>query len=72
MTTKTTKLIEALKRGDELTTAQIRRLYGLSNPSATVFHIRQSGVNIETTVNETSRGTVYKYRMPRATSKKKS
>jgi hypothetical protein len=69
--TKTTKLIEALKRGDELTTAQIRRL-GIPNPSAAVFYIRQTGVNVETTVTETSRGTVYKYRMPRTTSKKKS
>jgi predicted transcriptional regulator len=44
--TKTSRLVEALRSGEELTTAQIRARFGLANPTATLSDLRDYGYTV--------------------------
>ena len=39
-TTKSTRLVEALRKGEQLTAAQIKARFGIANPTATVSDLR--------------------------------
>jgi hypothetical protein len=62
-TTKQQRLLEALQRGEELTSAQITSRYNIPNPSATVNDLREAGHNVFSTRRETKNGIVSKYHM---------
>lgn len=68
MTTKTvTKqaaLLEALRRGEELTAGQITHRFGIKNPRATVSDLRFQGFAIYANPRTNARGETYtKYRL---------
>lgn len=44
--TKSSKLLSALRKGEELTAAQISQRFGIKNPTATVSDLRYSGFAI--------------------------
>ena len=41
--TKQDRLVEALKKGEQLTAAQIKTRFGIANPTATVSSLRLNG-----------------------------
>jgi predicted ArsR family transcriptional regulator len=41
--TKQERLVEALKKGEQLTAAQIKARFGIANPTATVSSLRLNG-----------------------------
>jgi predicted ArsR family transcriptional regulator len=43
MMTKSERLVEALKKGEQLTAAQIKARFGIANPTATVSDLRLRG-----------------------------
>ena len=43
MMTKSERLVEALRKGEELTAAQIKQRFGIANPTATVSDLRLNG-----------------------------
>ena len=65
MTTKTTRLLEALRNGEQLTGKQIRARFGIANPTATVSSLRlNGGFAIYANAHTDSKGNVTtKYRL---------
>ena len=66
--TQVEKVFTALvERGEELTAAQIKSRYGVSNPHDAVYQIRRMGYAIYLNERKNSKGeTVAKYRAGRA------
>ena len=63
-TTKSGKLLEALRKGEELTAGQITHRFGIKNPRATVSGLRFQGFAIYANARTTTRGETYtKYRL---------
>ena len=62
--TKTARLFEALKSGEQLSEGQIRVRFGIKNPRATVSTIRQEGFAVYANQHKDTKGRVTtKYRM---------
>lgn len=64
-TTRTSRLIEALQNGEELTAKQITARFGIANPTATVSDLRlRNGLAVYANRRTDSRGrTTTKYRL---------
>jgi hypothetical protein len=63
---KTTRLLEALQRGEELTAKQIASRFEIANPTATVSSLRFAGFAVYANKRTNSRGETYtKYRLGR-------
>jgi predicted ArsR family transcriptional regulator len=65
MMTKSERLVEALKKGEQLTAAQIKARFGIANPTATVSSLRlNSGFAIYANEHTDTKGRVtVKYRL---------
>ena len=63
--TKQQRLLEALQRGEELTSSQITSRYNIPNPSATVNDLREAGHRVFSSPRETKHGQISKYHMNR-------
>ena len=65
--TKTTRLIEALQNGEELTAKQIKARFGIANPTATISDLRlRSGFAVYANERKDTKGRVTtKYRLGR-------
>lgn len=65
MTTKTERLLEALRSGEQLTAKQIRARFGIANPTATVSSLRlDHGYAVYGNQLKDSKGnTITKYRL---------
>lgn len=62
--TKQSALLEALKKGEELTAKQITSRFGIANPTATVSDLRFSGFAVYANKRTNSRGDTFtKYRL---------
>lgn len=62
--TKSSRLLEALRSGEQLTSAQISERFGIKNPTATVSDLRFSGFAIYANQRKDSNGRVTtKYRL---------
>jgi len=62
--TKSGKLLEALRKGEELTAGQITHRFGIKNPRATVSDLRFQGYAIYANARTNTRGETYtKYRL---------
>lgn len=62
-TSKQQRLLEALQRGEELTSTQITTRYNIPNPSATINDLREAGHSVFSSRRETKNGVVSKYHM---------
>lgn len=56
--TKSSRLLEALRSGEQLTSAQISERFGIKNPTATVSDLRFSGFAIYANQRKDSNGRV--------------
>jgi hypothetical protein len=65
MTTKSERLIEALRNGEQLTAKQITARFGIANPTATVSDLRlRSGFAVYANEHKDTKGRVtVKYRL---------
>jgi predicted ArsR family transcriptional regulator len=64
--TKQTRLLEALRKGEELTANQINYRFDIANPTATVSALRFAGYAIYANKRTNKRGDTYtKYRLGR-------
>jgi len=65
MMTKSERLVEALRKGDELTAAQIKARFGIANPTATVSDLRlRGGFAVYANEHKDTKGRVsVKYRL---------
>ena len=64
MTTKSERLIEALRNGEQLTAKQITARFGIANPTATVSDLRFSGFAVYANRHTDTKGRVTtKYRL---------
>ena len=64
--TKTNKLLEALKGGQEFTSKQIASRFGIANPTATVSDLRYNGWAVYANKRTNSRGETFtKFRLGR-------
>jgi hypothetical protein len=62
--TKQERLLEAFRKGEELTAAQIKARFGIANPTATVSDLRYSGFSIYANQHTDTKGrTSTKYRL---------
>lgn len=62
--TKSERLVTALKKGEQLTAAQIKQRFGIANPTATVSDLRYSGFVVYANQKRDSKGRVTtKYRI---------
>ena len=62
--TKQSRLLEALRSGDQLTAAQISQRFGIGNPRATVSALRFQGFAIYANQHKDTKGRVTtKYRL---------
>lgn len=62
--TKSSKLLEALRKGEELTSAQIAARFGIKNPTATVSSLRFQGYAVYANQHSGTKGsTTTKYRL---------
>lgn len=64
---KSGRLLQAFKKGEKLTAAQIKQRFGIANPTATVSDLRFSGYAIYANQHKTSNGrkvTKYEIGMP--------
>lgn len=62
--TKQSRLLEALRSGEELTVAQIRNRFGLANPTSAVSKLRYAGFAVYCNRSTDSKGRVkMKYRI---------
>lgn len=62
--TNKSRLLEALRSGEELTAAQISERFGIKNPTATVSDLRFSGFAVYANQRKGSNGaTTTKYRL---------
>ena len=67
---KTNKVLEAFKNGEELTAAQITSRYGIANPHDAVHNLRNSGYAVYLNTKKNSKGqSVSKYRLGNPTRK---
>ena len=63
-TTKSGKLLQALRKGEELTAGQITHRFGIKNPRATVSDLRFQGFAIYANKRTNKLGDTYtKYRL---------
>jgi hypothetical protein len=65
--TKTFKLLTALKNGEKLTPAQIKKRFSIKNVSAEVSRVRQGGYAVYTNTHYSNNGTAvtrYEIGMP--------
>lgn len=63
-TTKSSKLLSALRKGEELTAAQISQRFGIKNPRATVSAMRFQGFAIYANPHTDTKGReTTKYRL---------
>jgi hypothetical protein len=66
--TQSTKLIQALEKGEELTAKQIASRFNIANPTAVIANLRSEGHVIYTNTRKNHRGeTVSKYRIGKPT-----
>jgi predicted ArsR family transcriptional regulator len=66
--TKSGRLLEALKAGEELTAAQISHRFGIANPRATVSSLRFQGYAVYANLRKDAKGretTKYRIGNPR-------
>lgn len=64
MTTKTSKVLNALRNGEELTGKQIESRFGVGNARATVSALRMQGYPIYSNKRVDTKGRVkFKYRL---------
>ena len=64
MTTKTDRLLEALKNGEQLTAKQIAARFSIANPTATISNIRFAGYAVYANEHTDTKGRVTtKYRL---------
>lgn len=65
--TKQSRLLEALRNGEQLTAKQIAHRFGVRNPTATVSNLRFSGypVYANKRVNKNGTTTVYRLGTPK-------
>lgn len=56
--TKSSRLLEALRSGEQLTSAQISERFGIKNPTATVSDLRFAGFAIYANQRKDSNGRV--------------
>lgn len=62
--TKKARLLEALKKGEQLTAKQIAARFGIANPTATVSDLRFDGFAVYANQKKNSEGTVVtRYRL---------
>jgi hypothetical protein len=62
--TKQERLLEALRKGEELTAKQINARFGIANPTATVSDLRFSGFAIYGNQHKDTKGRIStKYRL---------
>lgn len=62
--TKQGRLLNALRKGEQLTAAQIKSRFGIANPTATVSDLRFSGFAVYANPSSDSKGrTSTKYRL---------
>ena len=62
--TKQTALLEALKKGEELTAKQITSRFGIANPTATISNLRFAGYAVYANEHTDTNGRVTtKYRL---------
>jgi predicted ArsR family transcriptional regulator len=62
--TKSSKLLSALRKGEELTAAQITQRFGIKNPRATVSDLRYQGFAIYANQHSDTKGReTTKYRL---------
>jgi len=63
--TKQTRLLEALRSGEQLTAAQIKARFGIANPTATVSDLRlRGGFAVYANMHKDTKGRVStKYRL---------
>lgn len=62
--TKQSRLLEALRGGEQLTAAQISQRFGIKNPTATVSELRFQGFAIYANQHKDTKGQVTtKYRL---------
>ena len=61
--TKSSKLLEALRKGEELTSAQIAARFGIKNPTATVSSLRFQGYAVYANQHSGTKGSTTKYRL---------
>lgn len=65
--TKQGRVLEALKTGEKLTSAQIKARFGVKNPTATISNLRFEGHAIYANEHKDSKGRVTtKYELGRA------
>lgn len=69
---KQTKLLEALRRGEELTSSQIEHRYNIPNPSAVIHDLRRAGWTVNSGNFETKYGEVSKYYMSKTAARRKA
>lgn len=69
---KQTKLLNALSRGEELTSQQITARYGIPNPSAVVHDLRRSGCVVNSSLRDTKYGSTSKYHMGKTAARKRA
>jgi transcription initiation factor IIE alpha subunit len=66
--TQSTKLVQALEKGEELTAKQIASRFNIANPTAVIANLRSEGHVIYTNTRKNHRGeTVSKYRIGKPT-----
>ena len=66
--TQSTKLVQALEKGEELTAKQIASRFNIANPTAVIANLRNEGHVIYTNTRKNHRGeTVSKYRIGKPT-----
>ena len=64
MMTKQERVLEALRKGEQLTAAQIKARFGVKNPTATVSDLRYNGFAIYANKHTDTKGRVStKYRL---------
>lgn len=64
--TKTSRLLEALQRGEQLTAKQIQSRFEIANPTATVSSLRFAGFAVYANRRTNKRGETFtKYRLGR-------
>lgn len=70
--TKQNRLLEALRKGDELTAPQIRTRFAIPNPSAVVNDLRRAGWAVNSDRKQTKYGEVQKYYMSKSAARRKA
>lgn len=73
MMSKTTRLANALRSGEQLTARQIATRYRVANPHDMVYNLRNEGAEIELITRTNSKGVVNRfYTMVQTNTKRKA